>query len=67
MLDDIDGLMGHYEVDALYLQGKSLLKSDLFYMTRFLAVDDFAFVKLPNKPGILAATDMICERAKKYS
>jgi Xaa-Pro aminopeptidase len=67
MLDDIDGLMGHYEVDALYLHGKSLLKPDLYYMTRFLAVDDFALVKLPNKPGILAATDMVCERAKKYS
>lgn len=67
MLDDIDGLMAKHEVDALYLQGKSLLKPDLYYMSRFLAVDESYFVKLPNQPGTLAASDMVCERAKKYS
>jgi Xaa-Pro aminopeptidase len=67
MLDDIDTLMEAYGVDALYLQGKSLLKPDLYYLTRFLTVDDAYFVKLPNQPGTLAASDMVCERAKKYS
>jgi Xaa-Pro aminopeptidase len=67
LLEDIDGLMANYGVDALYLEGKSLLNSDLYYMSRFLAVDPVYFVKLPKKPGILAGSDMICERAKKYS
>ncbi len=67
LLDDIDGLMEKYEVEALYLQGKSLLKPDLYYMSRFLTVDDLYFVKLLNQPGILAAPDMVCERAKRYS
>jgi Xaa-Pro aminopeptidase len=67
LLDDINRLMAEYNVDALYLQGKSLLKPDLYYMSRFLAVDDSYFVKLPNQPGILAASDMVCERARKYS
>jgi len=67
MLDDIDDLMVKYEVDALFLAGKSLLNPDLYYISRFLSVDDFYFVKLRNQPGIIAATDMICERAKKHS
>ncbi len=67
MLGDIDNLMAKYNVDALYTQGKSLLKYDLYYMSRFLAVDDSYFVKIPGQPGILSASDMVCERAKKYS
>ncbi|MFX1509490.1 MAG: M24 family metallopeptidase [Promethearchaeota archaeon] len=67
MLEDIDQLMTTYGVDALYLQGKSLLNPDLYYMSRFLAVDPIYFVKLPNQAGILAASDMVCERAKEYS
>lgn len=67
MLDNIDELMAKYDVAALFLEGKSILKSDLYYMTRFLTVDDVYFVKLREKPGILAATDLVCERAKKYS
>ncbi len=59
--------MTTYGVDALYLQGKSLLNPDLYYMSRFLAVDPIYFVKLPNQAGILAASDMVCERAKEYS
>ncbi|MFW9831261.1 MAG: M24 family metallopeptidase [Candidatus Thorarchaeota archaeon] len=67
MLADIDGLMAKYAIDALFLEGKSLLKNDLFYMTGFLSVDDLFFVKLRDQPGILAASDMVCKRAKKYS
>ncbi len=67
MFDDMDELMAKYEVAALFLEGKSILKPDLYYMTRFLAVDDVYFVKLRERPGILAATDLVCERAKKYS
>lgn len=59
--------MAKYNVDALFLEGKSLLKPDLYYMTRFLAVDNSFYVKLADQPGILAATDMVCERARKYS
>ena len=67
MLDDIDGLMEKYEIDALYAQGKSLLKPDLYYLSRFLTVDDSYFVKLQGQRGILSGSDMVCERAKKYS
>jgi len=67
VIGDIDGLMAKYEVDALYLQGKSLLKPNLYYLTRFLTVDDAYYVKLPDQPGILAASDLVCSRAKKYS
>jgi Xaa-Pro aminopeptidase len=59
--------MAKYEVDALFLAGTSLLNPDLYYISRFLTVDDFYFVKLRNQPGIIAATDLICERARKYS
>jgi Xaa-Pro aminopeptidase len=67
LLDDIDGLMAQYEVDALFLEGKSLLNTDLYYMTRFLAVDPTFYVKQRDQPGVLAAIDMVCERAKHYS
>ncbi len=67
LLDDIDGLMAQYEVDALFLEGKSLLNTDLYFMTRFLAVDPTYYVKQRNQPGVLAAIDMVCERAKRYS
>lgn len=59
--------MVQYEVDALFLEGKSLLKPDLYYMTRFLAVDTTYYVKQRDQPGVLAAIDMVCERAKQYS
>lgn len=59
--------MVNYGVDALYLEGTSLLHPDLYYMSRFLAIDPIHFVKLPNDPGVLAGSDMICERAKNYS
>lgn len=59
--------MADYGVDVLFLEGKSLLKPDLYYMTRFLTVDDFYFVKIRDQPGVIAALDMICERARKYS
>ncbi|MFX1317714.1 MAG: M24 family metallopeptidase [Promethearchaeota archaeon] len=67
MIDDVDGLMAKYDVDALFLQGKSLLKPNLYYLTRFLTVDDAYYVKFPDQPGILAASDIVCSRAKKYS
>ena len=67
MLGDIDALMAEYEVDALFLTGNSLLNPDLYYVSRFLTVDDFYFIKLQNQPGIIAATDLICERARRYS
>jgi Xaa-Pro aminopeptidase len=67
MINNIDGLMEEYELDALYLQGKSLVKPNLFYLTRFLTVDETYYVKLPNQPGVLAASDLVCTRAEKYS
>jgi Xaa-Pro aminopeptidase len=36
-------------------------------MTRFLAVDPIFYIKQQDQPGILAATEMVCERAKQHS
>jgi len=59
--------MAKYDVDALFLAGNSLLNPDLYYISRFLTLDDFYFVKLQNQPGIIAATDLICTRARRFS
>ena len=67
MLEDLNGLMAEYAVDALFLVGKSIHNPDLFYMSRFLAIDEFFLVKQRDQPVILAATDAVCQRAKKYS
>ena len=67
MFNDIDDLMAKHEIDALFLVGKSLLNPDLYYVTRFLTVDEFYYVKVRDQPGVIAATDLICERARKNS
>ncbi len=67
MLEDLNGLMAEYAVDALFLVGKSIHNPDLYFMSRFLTVDEFFLVKQRDQPVILAATDAVCQRAKKYS
>jgi Xaa-Pro aminopeptidase len=67
MLEDLNELMAEYEVDVLFLEGKSIHNPDLYYMSRFLAADDFFLIKQREQPITLAANDMVCERAKKYS
>jgi Xaa-Pro aminopeptidase len=67
VLNDIDDLMAKHEIDALFLAGKSLLNPDLYYTTRFLTVDEFYYVKVRDQSGVIAAPDLICERARKYS
>ncbi|MFX1562134.1 MAG: M24 family metallopeptidase [Promethearchaeota archaeon] len=67
MLEDLDDLMAEYGCDALFLEGLSIHNTDLFYVTKFLAVDKAYYVKVAGQPPILAATDLVCERAQRHS
>ncbi|MFX1476289.1 MAG: hypothetical protein ACFFCO_12550, partial [Promethearchaeota archaeon] len=67
MLKDLDRLMEKYEVGALFLEGISIHKPNLYYVTRFLTVDSCFYVKTPGKPGVIAGTDLVCDRARKLS
>ena len=59
--------MEKHEVGALFLEGLSIHKPNLYYVTRFLTVDNCFYLKLPGKPGTIAATDLVCNRARKLS
>ncbi len=59
--------MEKYKVDALFIEGKSIHKPNLYYVTRFLTVDNCFYVKAPGKPGVIAATELVCDRARKLS
>jgi Xaa-Pro aminopeptidase len=67
MLDDLDNLMAEFGVDALFLEGISINKPNLYFVTGFLAVDKTYYVKRAEQPAVLAATDMVCERARRLS
>lgn len=67
LLSDIDDLMDVHGVDALFLEGESIHKPNLYYLTRFLSLDNVYCVKLKDQPPILAGLEMILERARKLS
>jgi Xaa-Pro aminopeptidase len=67
LLDDLDDLMAEYGCDAIFLEGLSIHKPNLYYVTKFLTVDKGYFVKIAGQPSIFAATDLVCERAQKNS
>lgn len=59
--------MAEFGCDALFLEGLSIHKPNLFYVTKFLTVDKAYYVKIAGQPAVLAATDLVCERAQKLS
>lgn len=67
MLDDLNKMMAEFGVGALFLEGISIHKPNLYYVTGFLAVDKTYYTKMLGQPPVLAATDMVCERARRLS
>ncbi len=59
--------MAEFGVDALFLEGLSIHNPNLYYVTKFLTVDQAYYVKSAGESPVLAATDLVCERAKKHS
>jgi Xaa-Pro aminopeptidase len=67
VLDELETLIAEFGVDALFLEGISIHKPNLYYVTGFLAVDKTYYTKTAGQPPVLAATDMVCERARRLS
>jgi len=67
VLDELEKLMAEFAVDALFLEGLSIHKPNLYFVTGFLAVDKTYYTKSLGQPAVLAATDMVCERARRLS
>lgn len=67
VLEELDDLMGEFGVDALLLSGISLHNPNLYFVTQFLTVDNVHYVKMAGEEPVLAATDLVCERARRNS